>query len=138
MKTRYLMHVAAMTSAAFLTGNAIAADMSAPAPMHDNAMTAPSRVGGANNTNSVVDPLNRWMNDYAASHNGRITREEFMNEMNNRWNAVDSKRQGYLAPEQAQGMFDAHPGGMAPTAGLPGTASNVNPGYMGPGSVKGK
>ncbi len=141
MKTRYLMHLAAMTSAAFLAGNAIAADtgMTSTAPMHDNAMTAPSRAGGANNTNSVIDPVNRWMNDYAASHNGRITHKEFMNEMNDRWNTMDTQRHGYLTPQEAQGMFDsAHPGGMAPAAGLPDTAAGVSPGYMGPGSVKGK
>jgi hypothetical protein len=152
MMNRYLLPLAAMTSAAFLTGSALAADaghtvgqmQNNPNPAvtapQGNTVDAPQSVGGSqrmDNTNAAANPLDAWMSDYAAAHNGRITREEFLDQMGNRWDAVDTQRQGYLTPDEARDIFTAHPGEAA-GATPPRTGADVNPGYMGPGSVKGK
>jgi len=152
MKTRHWMQLAAMVSTIGMAGGAVAADAGHTVGQMQNNANPPvatpqgSTVGGAaavggsqrvDNTNPAAAPMDTWMNDYAASHNGRITRREFMDEMGNRWDAIDAQRQGYLTPEQAQGMFTAHPGetvGAMPAQ----SGSDVNPGYMGPGSTKGK
>jgi hypothetical protein len=83
-------------------------------------------------------PDNRSMNDYATAHDGRITRDEFMDQMGHRCDAIDAERHGYLSPDQARGIFTAHPGEATGEAMPPRSGSDVTPGYMGPGSVKGK
>ena len=135
MKTRPLLNMAVICSAALLTGHALANDINATT--HNQAMATANtpRAGGANNTNSRS--VDSWMNDYAAAHNGRVTREDFLNEMGERWDAIDTQKRGYLSPSEARAVFGAHPGeplaknGAAPT-------QPAQPGYMGPGSVKGK
>lgn len=153
MKNRYLLPLAAMTSAALLTGSALAADAGHTVGQMQNnpnpAVTAPQgstvqghqAVGGSqrmDNANPAAAPLDTWMNDYATAHNGRITREEFMDQMGERWDAADTGRNGYLSADEARDIFTAHPGETPPAATPPRTGSDVSPGYMGPGSVKGK
>ncbi len=46
-----------------------------------------------------------WMNDYSAAHNGRITRQEYMDQMGNRWDRIDSQRRGYMTPDEAHGVY---------------------------------
>jgi hypothetical protein len=134
------MQVAAMTSALGLAGGAFAADNAAMGTdrsgstgMTPSTETAPlgKTPGsvGANNQTERIPNLDAWMNDYAATHKGQITRDEFMDQMGRRWDMYDTQRQGYLTPEQAHRIY-------AP--GLPSTGSDVTPGYMGPGSVRGK
>ena len=152
MRNRYLLPLAAMTSAAFLTGSALAADaghtvgqiQNNPDPVvtapQGNTVDGHQAVGGSqrmDNTNAAANPLDAWMSDYAAAHDGRISREEFLDQMGNRWDAIDTEQHGYLSPDQARGIFSAHPGEQA-NATPPRTGADVNPGYMGPGSVKGK
>ena len=70
------------------------------------------------NTNS--DNFNTWMSDYASQHNGRITRQEFLDQMGNRWDTLDAQRQG-LTPYEIQEIFvftrvrTPSPRGPAPT-----------------------
>jgi hypothetical protein len=150
MKTRQWMKVAALVSAIGFAGGAAAADASHTVGQLQNNQNVDATpqgatvgghaaVGGSqrmDNANPSAAPLDTWMNDYATAHNGRITRDEFMSEMGNRWDALDAQRQG-LTAEQAQGLFTAHPG--EPVGAMPAqSGSQVNPGYMGPGSVKGK
>lgn len=133
------MQLAAVTSAMGLAGAAFAADNDGMG-MDRGSMgmtpgTATAPLGktpgsvGANNQTERIPNLDAWMNDYATAHNGRITRDEFMDEMGQRWDMYDTQRQGYLTPEQARRIY---------SPGLPATGSDVAPGDMGPGSVRGK
>jgi len=54
------------------------------------------------NTNS--DNFSTWMSDYASQHNGHITRQEFLAQMGERWDQLDTQRQG-LTPDEVQGIF---------------------------------
>ncbi len=50
----------------------------------------------ADNTNAKVDPaMSSWM----STHQGRITRQEYMDEVGRRWDRMDANKQG-LTSEQ--------------------------------------
>lgn len=84
-------------------------------------------------TNS--DNFDRDMSDYAAQHNGRITRQEFLDRMGSRFDRFDAEHRGYLTPEETHRMFVYAPGERAVPAR---TGSGVKPGDMGPGNSKGE
>ena len=150
MSARRWMQIAAVASAMGSTGTAMAADAAhtvgqgqtnpnaaVETPQGDT-VTAPQSVGGSermDNTNPAA-PLDTWMSDYAAAHNGRITRDEFLNQMGQRWDAADAQHRGYLTPDEIDNVFPAHPGNSPETASPPRTGSDVEPGNMGLGSVK--
>jgi hypothetical protein len=73
------------------------------------------------------------MNDYAVAHQGRITRDEFMNQMGDRWDRMDAQRRGYLSPDEARGIYSTEQPERPAMSG-----SQVTPGYMGPGNSRGK
>jgi hypothetical protein len=92
------------------------------------------RLGSTNSDN-----FNTWMSDYASQHNGRITRQEFLAQMGNRWDQLDAQHQGYLTPDQVEEILvitpdsASSPDSVAP----PRTGSDVQPGGMGPGNTRG-
>jgi hypothetical protein len=146
MRARHWMQIAALASAIGASGTALAADAGStvkqmqqnPSPnagASQGAMSAaPNSVGGSERMdNSNPAGFDAWMRDYATSHNGRITRDEYMRQMGQRWDAIDAQRQGYLTPDQAHGIYWNEQAGRPPRTG-----SEVTPGYTGPGSVKGK
>lgn len=155
MRARQWIQVATVASAVGLIGTAVAADYD-PVKVNDNAApNAAARdatMNGSMATDSITPPvghtpetaagsgmdrmstpnLDKWMNEHASTHNGRITREEFMAQMSNRWDTLDTQRQGYLTPDQVRSIygrqqplratpadFETASGGMAP-----GTAKN--------------
>lgn len=145
MNARKWMQVAAMTTAFGFASAALAAD-NGQMGMDRNGSTGmghdtttsplgktPETAGTGGNDQSMRLPMGTWMNDYAATHNGRITREEFMNEMERRWDMRDAQRRGYMTPDEASQIYGTDEG-----QGQPRTGSDVTPGYMGPGSVRGK
>jgi hypothetical protein len=76
-------------------------------------------IGGSDRLGSTnSDNFNTWMSDYASQHNGRITREEFLAQMGNRWDQLDAQHQGYLTPDQVEGMLVITPqdNGSAPAS----------------------
>jgi hypothetical protein len=87
------------------------------------------RLGSTNSEN-----FDQWASDYAAQHNGRITRQEFLDQMGNRWDVLDNRHRGYLTPQEMQEFFIATPGD---TAAPPRTGSDAQAGDMGPGSARG-
>jgi hypothetical protein len=87
------------------------------------------RLGSTNSAN-----FDQWASDYASQHNGRITRQEFLNQMANRWDRLDMQHRGYLTPQEMDEFFVAAPD---ESATPPRTGSDVRPGDMGPGSAKG-
>lgn len=81
-------------------------------------------------TNS--DNFDARMSDYAAQHNGRISRDEFMSEMGNRWDQLDAQHNG-LTPYEVQEIFVFTP---PADAAPPRSGSDVQSGDMGPGSTR--
>jgi hypothetical protein len=122
------MQIAAIASAIGVTGTAVAADNMATSPLGKTPATV-----GANNRTDSFPPLDAWMNDYAVAHQGRITRDEFMNQMGDRWDRMDAQRRGYLSPDEARGIYSTEQPERPAMSG-----SQVTPGYMGPGNSRGK
>ena len=77
--------------------------------------------------------LNRWANDWSAKHQGRISHDAYMNEMNRRWHAMDREGKG-LTPREVSEMTGHVDSNAAPAL----SGSGVQPGNMGPGNSRGK
>ena len=89
-----------------------------------------NRLGSTNSDN-----FNTWMSDYASQHNGRITREEFLSQMGNRWDQLDAQHRGYLTPDEVEEILVITPDNASPPdSSAPPRAGS---GDMGPGSVRG-
>jgi hypothetical protein len=84
--------------------------------------------------NTDSDNFDAWMSDYAAQHNGRISRDEFMSEMGNRWDQLDTRHNG-LTPYEVQEIFVFTP----PVNAAPArSGSDVQSGDMGPSNARGQ
>jgi len=117
MRTLQLMQIAAMASGLGLVGSAIAADAdditrqiqdNGTRHMQDNdahngRMDSVGRSDRTDNTNRA--DFDAWMHDYSGKHNGRITRQEYLDQMGERWDRLDAEHRGYLTPEQARGIY---------------------------------
>lgn len=144
MKARQWIRIAAVVSAVGFTGAAVGQVSNTPMSNGHTGMgtdgttsplgKTPETAGVGGNDQSMRLPMDTWMNNYAASHNGRITREEFMDQMGSRWDMRDSQRRGYMTPEEARGIYGSDDQAARPAR----SGSEVTPGYMGPGSSKGK
>jgi hypothetical protein len=114
---------------------ALAADKNATSTMPNAgnpAFDTQETVGGRR----VVAPngsLDRWASDYSTQHNGKITREAYMDELGRRWEAMDREGKGLTPREVSQitGHVDSN-------AGPAVTGSGVQPQNMGPGNSRGK
>lgn len=51
-----------------------------------------------------VPAFSKWADDYSARHDGRISREAYMNEMSRRWDMYDRERRG-LTPNEVNSMY---------------------------------
>ena len=88
-----------------------------------SAVVAAPVMAQADNTNSKSDPtFNTWMHGYAGAHNGRISRQAYMDEAGQRWDAMDREHRG-LTTQEIDSMY-----GYQPTPGRvqPGT-NGTNP-----------
>ena len=157
MGARHWLRLAAATSTIALAGGALAADAgtttsqmqtspSAAGSVQGYVPPGPASVGGSermDNSNAV--PVDEWAREYAATHGGRVTRDEYLGYVGRRWDAIDVGRRGYLTPEEARVIYvvpeNAHviyivphetppsdvfvdgPGGMQATPGANGPAS---------------
>jgi hypothetical protein len=93
-----------------------------------------NRLGSTNSDN-----FNTWMSDYASQHNGRITREEFLSQMGNRWDQLDAQHRGYLTPDEVEEILVITPDNASSpdSAAPPRTGSDAQSGDIGPGSARG-
>jgi hypothetical protein len=89
----------------------------------------------ADNTNSVIAPATAntgtfpgAMDQYEATHEGRISRQAYMDEAGRRWDPADTDRRG-LTSEQINRTY----GGRQSD---PVTGVITTPGYMGPKDAK--
>jgi len=57
-----------------------------------------------NNMTAEKNSFSGWMTDYSKAHDGRISRQAYMDESGRRWDAMDSSKQG-LTAEQISGMY---------------------------------
>ena len=91
-------------------------------------------VAQSDNTNSRVAPaqsqgFNNWMNDYSTAHQGRISRQAYMDEMGRRWDAADAQRRG-LSVEEINRAYGWNANEDRATGAV------TAPGYMGPRDTK--
>jgi len=117
MRTLRWMQIAAMASNFGLVANAIAADAGDATrqmqdngtrhmqdnDMHSGRMDSSGGSDRMDNTNRA--DFDTWMHDYSAKHNGRITREEYLDQMGERWDRLDAQHRGYLTPGEARGIY---------------------------------
>lgn len=68
-----------------------------------------------------------WLSDYQSKHQGRISRQAYIDEVNRRWDTVDRDKKG-LTVDQINQTYGL---GATGTAGV-----NPAPGNMGPNNVK--
>lgn len=129
MRAKQWMQIAAVAAAVGFTGTTFAATDTATSPLGKT----PQSTTGANNQSPRLPDLDSWVDQYGTAHNGRITRQEFMDEMGQRWDTLDAQRRGYMTPEEARGIYSTEQETRPARTG-----SDVTPGYMGPGSSKGK
>jgi len=107
----------------------------------------------AQSTNSTT--FDNWATDTARQHNGRITRDVYLDEMGRRWDADPNHtgtREAYLRDLRTRwdtmdrgnrGLTPAEVSGMtgkvdSSTSGVPKTGSGAQPGNMGPSNSKGQ
>jgi hypothetical protein len=72
---------------------------------------------------SGSESFGAWANDYAARHDGHITRQEFLDEMGNRFDRMDGQHQGYLTPYEVEEIFIFTPADTTNGAGETGSAN---------------
>lgn len=121
MKTQQLS--IAVLAAALCAAPAMAQEPGSPGasnkPMVQGSTQTPSAgIGGSG-------AFSGWLSDYQAQHQGRVSRQAYMDEVGRRWDAADRSNQGLTVDQinQAYGF-----GGAGTT--------NASPGNMGPKNVK--
>jgi hypothetical protein len=107
----------------------------------DGSSSSNSRAGSRGSPDNIgvkdradADSLDAWMNRHATEHQGRVSRQAYMDEMARRWDSLDRSKQGLTPAEISRltGRTDLDHAGPARTG------SAVQPGNMGPGNVKGQ
>jgi len=105
-----------LTIAATCLGMALA---TSPAFAQTNAKPANESAGtGGSGT------FSGWLSDYQGKHEGRVSRQAYMDEVGRRWDAADKDKKG-LTSDQINQAYGSGPG-----------MTSTNPGNMGPNNVK--
>ena len=78
-------------------------------------------------TGDTGSPFAGWLSDYQSKHQGRVSRQAYVDEINRRSDAVDRDKKG-LTVDQINQTYGL---GATGTAGV-----NTAPGNMGPNNVK--
>ena len=93
--------------------------------------------GAADNTNTRArtgdGDFNTWASRHAKDHQGRISRQAYMDEMTRRWESLDRNNQGLTPAEVSRLTGKVDVDQSAP----PRTGSGAQAGNMGPSSTKG-
>lgn len=89
-----------------VVSGAIAQSTGTP-PTGMNNLSAPDNNMKATAPNSS---FSGWMTDYSKSHQGRISRQAYMDEAGRRWDGADKNNQG-LTSDQISGMYGYAPAG---------------------------
>lgn len=154
MRAGQWIQVATMASAFGLVGAAVAADYTpavandsdatnatargtnTSSPMGTDSVTSqaartPGAMGADGGDKASTSDFDTWMGSHAAMHDGRITRAEFMAQMSNRWDRLDTRHQGSLTLDQARSIY-----GSEQPAAMDNTVSDTMPGGRTPGDIK--
>lgn len=120
----------------FATAGAFSATAVAQAPGNPggsgNAAPRASTATGSNADVGGSGAFSGWLSDFQSKNNGRITRQQYMDEVGRRWDQTDTTRQG-LTTDQINRTYGY--GGSGAGSGS-GAAVNTTPGNMGPQNVK--
>jgi hypothetical protein len=81
--------------------------------------------GGERLSTTNSGNFDAWASDYASQHNGRISREEFLNEMGQRFDQLDKQHQGSLTPNEVQEIFIFTPANPSAARGLNGSSDSA-------------
>ena len=113
--------------------NARAGGAASGAASNDTTRGAPDNTNSKVRTGASAD-VNTWAKGYAGEHQGRISRQAYIDEIARRWDSMDRSNQGLTPVEVSRltGKVDVD------HSALPRTGSDVQSGNMGPSSVKGK
>jgi len=106
------------TIAAAVLGVALAAS---PAFAQNNSAT--TQAGGDSSAVGGSGTFSGWRSEYQSKHEGRISRQAYMDEVGRRWDALDKDKRG-LSEDQINQAYGA------------GTSNATAPGNMGPNNVK--
>ena len=81
----------------------------------------------ANDTTGVggSGSFSGWLSEYQTKHEGRISRQAYMDEVARRWDMADRDKKGLTSDQINQTYGTGGPG-----------MTNTNPGNMGPNNVK--
>jgi hypothetical protein len=108
MRTKQRLNFAALASAIGVTGMVFTSEATRLTAI--DAATSPvgpdiGDCGARGNNRTQGENLDAWLNKHATTHDGRIAREEFMNQMSRRWDMLDARRSGYMTPDQARRIY---------------------------------
>jgi len=104
--------------AAAVLGVALAAS---PAFAQNN--SARTQAGGDSSAVGGSGTFSGWRSEYQSKHEGRISRQAYMDEVGRRWDALDKDKRG-LSEDQINQAYGS------------GTSNATSPGNMGPNNVK--
>ena len=93
-----------------------------------------SALGQTDNTNSRMaqpDAFSTWMVDQSKTHNGYITRDEYMQEAGRRWDMADKSRRG-LTPSEINQIYGYNSSAAAVTRTPDKIEGNAAPAVPGP------
>ncbi len=126
---------AVQTGAANATGS-MSTDAMTPGTMPKSTMKSRTRMGaaaGGGQSFSKTGASDPWADTYAKEHQGKLSRQAYMDEMGRRWDSMDKTQQG-LTPAEV-----SHINGNVDSGAMPArTGSGVQSGNMGPGNQKGQ
>ena len=101
MNTRTKILPALFLALGFGVGSGAIAQSTATPPTGMNNPAAPDNNMKATAPNNS---FSGWMTDYSKSHQGRVSRQAYMDEAGKRWDAADKDNQG-LTSDQINGMY---------------------------------
>ena len=102
MKNRSVLVPALLVALGLSVASGVTAQtMGTPATGMNN-QTAPDNNMKATAPNN--NSFSGWMTDYSKAHDGRVSRQAYMDEAGKRWDAVDKNNQG-LTSDQINGLY---------------------------------
>lgn len=96
MNNRSMMLPAVILTLGLGVASAVAAQTTGTPPAGMNNPTAPDNNMKATAPNNS---MSGWMTDYSKAHQGRISRQAYMDEAGRRWDAADKNNQGLTSDE---------------------------------------
>jgi hypothetical protein len=85
-------------------GLAVTTNVSAQATATPTGMNNPKAPDNNMKATAPNASFSGWMTDYSKAHDGRISRQAYMDEAGKRWDSTDKSNQG-LTSEQINGMY---------------------------------